>query len=163
VREKSVVKRTKVPRALKIHTPSDSDETPKSKETPVPEKEVLVEKDQDTNANDDVSGPKESPLPQPEPLVEDQNATNEGQQDNVQKDNTTLMQDAPNAEQKKDTHTNPEARDKEVDFTFSNFTFSSNSPLFYLNFLCVCRMDPKKKPPKYKISKSCKRLHFHLP
>jgi hypothetical protein len=64
-------------------------------------------------------------------LVEDQNATNEGKQENVQKDNTILMQDAPNSEQKDDSLTNPEVKDKEVDFIFfSNFIFSSNPPLF---------------------------------
>jgi hypothetical protein len=57
-------------------------------------------------------------LPQPEPLVEDQNATNEGNQDNVQKDNTILMQDSPNSEQKNDSLTNPEVEDKEVYFLF---------------------------------------------
>jgi hypothetical protein len=79
----------------------------------------LVEKEQNIKvAEDKVSGPKEDPLPQPEPLVEDQNATNEGNQDNVQKDNTILMQDSPNSEQKNDSLTNPEVEDKEVYFLF---------------------------------------------
>jgi hypothetical protein len=92
VREKSAIKKTKVHKALKIHTSSDSGEIPKPKENPVPEKEKLVEKNQNIKvAEDKVSGPKEDPLPQPEPLVEDQNATNEGNQDNVQKDSTILM------------------------------------------------------------------------
>ena len=119
-------------KALKIHTSSDSGETPKPTETPVQENEVLVEKDQATNAKgDDNSGPKGDPLPQSEPFVEDQNATNEGKQDNVQKDGTILMQDAPNAEQRNDSLTDPEVKDKEVNFiSFSNFIFSSNSPLF---------------------------------
>jgi hypothetical protein len=132
MREKSAIKKTKVHRALKIHTSSDSGEIPKPKENPAPEKETLVEKDQNIKvAEDKVSGPKEDPLPQSEPLVEDQNATNEGKQENVQKDNTILMQDAPNSEQKDDSLTNPEVKDKEVDFIFfSNFIFSSNPPLF---------------------------------
>ncbi|KAK2410412.1 hypothetical protein QL285_045776 [Trifolium repens] len=100
--------------ALKIHTFSDNDEIPKPKENPASEKETLVEKGQNINvAEDKVSGPKEGPLPQSKPLVEDQNATNEGNQDNVQKDSTILMQDAPNSEQKNDSLTNPEVEDKE--------------------------------------------------
>jgi hypothetical protein len=67
VREKSAIKKTKVHKALKIHTSSDSGEIPKPKETPAQEKEILVEKDQDTNAKgDDVSRPKGDPLPQSE-------------------------------------------------------------------------------------------------
>jgi hypothetical protein len=132
VREKSAIKKTKVHKALKIHTSNDSGETLKPTETPAQEKEVLVEKDQTTDAKGDGnSGPKGDPLPQPEPLVDDQNAANEGKQDNVQKDGTILMQDAPNAEQKNDSLTDPEVKDKEVNFIFfSNFIFSSNSPLF---------------------------------
>jgi hypothetical protein len=63
-REKSTIKKTKVHKALKIHTPSDSGEIPKPKEDPVPAKEKLVEKDQNIKiAEDKVSGPKEDPLP----------------------------------------------------------------------------------------------------
>jgi hypothetical protein len=126
-----MIKRTKVPRVLKIHTSSDSDETPKPKEVPVQEKEILVEKDQDTNVEEDnVPGPKENPLPQPEPLVEDQNATNEGKQDNVQDDGTTLMHDAPNAEQGNDSLTNHEAKDKEVNFALFSQLYIFNLQLF---------------------------------
>jgi hypothetical protein len=35
VREKTVIKRAKVPRALKIHTPSDSEGSPKPQEIPL--------------------------------------------------------------------------------------------------------------------------------
>jgi hypothetical protein len=57
-------------------------------------------------------------MPQPEPLVEDQDTTKEGKQDNVQQDDTLLMPDAPNSEQQKDSHTNPEVEDKEVHLLF---------------------------------------------
>jgi hypothetical protein len=132
VREKSAIKKTKVHKALKIHTSSDSGEIPKPKENPAPEKETLVEKDQNINvAEDKVPGPKENPSPQPEPLVEDPHATNEGKQGDIQKDGAILMQDAPNFEQKNDPLTNPEVENKEVYFIlFSNFTFSSDHPLF---------------------------------
>jgi hypothetical protein len=132
VREKSAIKKTKVHKALKIHTSSDSGEIPKPKENPAPEKETLVEKDQNINVVEDkVPWPKENPSPQPEPLVEDSHATNEGKQDDIQKDGAILMQDAPNFEQKNDPLTNPEVENKEVYFIlFSNFTFSSDHPLF---------------------------------
>jgi hypothetical protein len=132
VREKSAIKKTKVHKALKIHTSSDSGETLKPTETPAQEKEVLVEKDQTTNAKGDGnSGPKGDPLPQPEPLVEDQNAANEGKQDNVQKDGTILMQDAPNSEQKKDSSPILRSKTKRyISFLFSNSIFSSNLLLF---------------------------------
>jgi hypothetical protein len=141
VREKSTIKKTKVHKALKIHTSSDSGEIPKPKENPAPEKKTLVEKDQHINvAEDSVSGPKDDPKPQPEPLVEDQNASNEEQQENVQNDGTILKQDAPNSEQKNDSLTNPEVEDKEVYFIlFSNFIFFFlNRLLFLLTFpLCL--------------------------
>jgi hypothetical protein len=132
VREKSAIKKTKVHKALKIHTSSDSGEIPKPKENPAPEKETLVEKDQPIKvAEDKVSGPKDDPKPQPEPLVEDQDATNEEQQENVQKDGIILKQNAPNSEHKSDSLTNPEVEDKEVYFNlFSNYIFSSNHLLF---------------------------------
>jgi hypothetical protein len=70
VREKSAIKKTKVHKALKIRTSSDSGENPKPKETLVPEKEVLVEKDQSTSTQKDgAPGPKEDPLLENEPLV----------------------------------------------------------------------------------------------
>jgi hypothetical protein len=76
LREKSVIKRTKVPRVLKIHSSSDSDQAPNPKD--ILEKEILVEKDQSTKIDNDIPGPKEDPLPQPTSLVEDQNATSGG-------------------------------------------------------------------------------------
>jgi hypothetical protein len=123
VRENSAIKKTKVHKALKIHTSSDSGEITKPKENPAPEKETLVEKDQNNNVVEDkVPGLKENPLPQPEPLVQDPNATNEGKQDN--------LQDAPNSEQKNDPLTNPEVENKVVYFIlFSNFISSSTHPL----------------------------------
>jgi hypothetical protein len=99
-----------------FHTPSGSGEISKPKKTPAPEREILVEKDQSTNAKgDDISGAKASPLPQPEPLVEDQNVIDEGRQDD-----TIPKPDAPNAEMGDVFH-------KEVNFfPFHFFTFSSN-------------------------------------
>jgi hypothetical protein len=125
VREKKTIKKTKVHKALKVHTSNDSGEISKPKENPAPEKKTLVEKDQHINvAEDRVSGPKDDPKPQPEPLVEDQNASNEEQQENVQNDGTILKQDAPNSERKNDSLTNPEVEDREVYLVlFSNFIF----------------------------------------
>jgi hypothetical protein len=117
VGEKLVIKKTKVHKALRIHDPSDSGEIPKPQEKPAPEKEIVVEQDQNTNvAGNKVSGPKNDPKPQPEPLVEDQDASNEEQQEHVQKDDTNLMQNAPNSEEKNDVLTNPEVEEKEVYF-----------------------------------------------
>jgi hypothetical protein len=118
IREKSVLKKTKVHKALKIHTSGDSNEVPLSKENPAPEKEILVEKDQLTSAGwNEVSRPKENPLLEKEPAVEeDQNADAGGKQDDVQKDSTTLMANAPNAEKKNDSLTNSDDKDKEVNF-----------------------------------------------
>jgi hypothetical protein len=166
MREKSAVKKTKVYRALKIHTSSDSGETPMPKETLAPEKEALVEKDQNTSAEGDgASGPKEDPLPGQEPLVEDQNADAEGKQDDVQKDNTTLMEDAPNADKKKnDSLTNSDAKDKEVSFILFPQLYFFLEPLTVLIDLsfCICRMSRKKRLPKSKTSIFHKRYHSHL-
>jgi hypothetical protein len=109
-----VIKKTKVLRALKIHTPSDSEESPKPKETPAPDKENVVEKGQNTNINKDAPGPKETLSPQPEPMVEDPMATNQGKQDNVQDDGTILMHDAPNAEARDDALNDPGVEGKKV-------------------------------------------------
>jgi hypothetical protein len=71
MREESAVKKTKVHKAFKIHSSGDSDIASGLKENPTPEKEILVEKDQITNAErNDNSGPKGNPLPDKEPLVE---------------------------------------------------------------------------------------------
>jgi hypothetical protein len=115
VREKSSVKKTKVHKELKLHTSSDSGEILKPKEKPVPEKEIVVEKDQHIKAAEEkISGPKDTPKPQPEPMVEGQDASTEEQQEHVQKDGTNLMPNAPNSEEKNDTLPNPEVEDKEV-------------------------------------------------
>jgi hypothetical protein len=70
-----VIKKTKVPKALKIHTPDDSEE---------------------------VSGPKENPMPEKEEMVEkDQIRSDEGENDGVPQDNTTPAEDdAPTSEKK---------------------------------------------------------------
>jgi hypothetical protein len=149
VREKSAIKKTKVHRALKIHTSSDSGEALKPTETPAQEKEILVETDQTTNAEGDSnSGPKENPLPQTKPLVEDQDVANQGTQDNVQKDGTTLMQNAPNVG-RNDSLTDPEVENKEVNFIFffsflnsifSSHSFSSHSFFVNLPFMAFSNM-----------------------
>jgi hypothetical protein len=113
MREKSAIKKTKVPKALKIHTPNDSDEVPSPKEKPTPSRETLVEKDQVTSAvSNGASGPKESPLPEKEPVVkEDQNDKGGDQQD---------------------------GKDKEVNFTFSfklYFFFESLTVLLNISFV----------------------------
>jgi hypothetical protein len=80
--------------------------------------EILVEKDQLTSAGgNEVSEPKEDPFPEKEPVVEeDQNADVGGKQNDVHKDSTTLMADSPNAEKKNDSLTNSDDKDKEVNF-----------------------------------------------
>jgi hypothetical protein len=126
MREKSAIKKSKVPKAIRIHTPSDSSEIPKSQDKPATTKEIVVEKDPHIKvAEDKVPGPKDDPKPQPEPLIKDQNITDEIKRDSMQKGG-----DVPNAEQQGDSLTNPEVETKEVYFTlFSNFSFSSNHPL----------------------------------
>jgi hypothetical protein len=78
----------------------------------------VVEKDQHIKvAEDKIPGPKDDPKPQPEVLIKDQNVTDEIKQDSAQKGG-----DAPNAEKKGDSLTNPEVENKEVYFIlFSNF------------------------------------------
>jgi hypothetical protein len=123
VGERSATKKTKVHKALKIHTPSDSGEIPKPKENPASEKEIVVEKDHNIKVAEKVSGPKDTPKPQPEPMVEGQDALNE----HVQKDDTNLMPNAPNSEEKNDALPNPEVKDKEVYFNYiSSSIFLSN-------------------------------------
>jgi hypothetical protein len=166
VREKSAIKKTKVHKALKIRTSSDSGENPKPKETLVPEKEVLVEKDQSTSTQKDgAPGPKEDPLLENEPLVEDQSANDEGKQDHVQKDGITLMTDDPNAEKKEDESlTNSEVKDKKVSFTLFSQLYSFFEPLTVLTnpSFCICRMNRKRRLPKQKISKVQKGYHYLL-
>jgi hypothetical protein len=102
MREKSAVKKTNVHRALKIYSSGDSDSASGLKENPAPEKEILVEKDQITNAEGkDNSGPKGNPLPDKESVVEkDMNDHAEGKYEGEQKDNTTPIGDAPSSERK---------------------------------------------------------------
>jgi uncharacterized phage infection (PIP) family protein YhgE len=126
MREKSVIKKSKVPKAIRIHTPSDSSEIPKSQDKPSTAKEIVVEKDPHIKvAEDKVPGPKDDPKPQPEPSIKDQNVTDGTKQDSVQKGG-----DAPNVEQQGGSLTNPEVEIKEVCFALiSNFNFCSNHPL----------------------------------
>jgi hypothetical protein len=111
VREKSAAKRTKVHKALKIS--SDSGEIPKSQDDTA--KEMVVEKDQAVKvAVDKIPGPEDDPKSQSEALIKDQNVTDEMKQDGMQKGG-----DAPNAEKKGDSLTNPEVEAKEVYFNFT--------------------------------------------
>jgi hypothetical protein len=128
------IKKAKVPKAIRIHTPSDSGEIPKSQDKPTTEKEIVVEKDQHLNvAEDKVPGPKDDPKPQPEPLIKDQKVTDEIKRDSMQKGG-----DAPNAEQQGDSLTNPEVETKEVYFTlFSNFNFFFKSPIGLIDLFFV--------------------------
>jgi hypothetical protein len=130
MREKSAIKKTKVPKALKIHTPNDSDEAPSPKEKPTPSRETLVEKDHVTSAaSNGASGPKESPLPEKEPVVEeDQNGKAGDQQDGWKKGSLTFAANAPNAKGIDDSLTNPDGKDKEVNFTFSFQLYFSSNP-----------------------------------
>jgi hypothetical protein len=104
------VKKAKVPKAIRIHTPSGSGEIPQSQDKPITEKKIVVEKDQHLNvAEDKVLGPKDDPKPQPEPSIKDQKVTDETKRDSLQKGG-----DAPNAEQQGDSLTNSEVETKEV-------------------------------------------------
>jgi hypothetical protein len=132
MREKSAVKKTKVHKALKIRTSSESGEGPKPTENPAAETEIVVEQDQNINAaREKVPGPKETPKPQPEPMVKGKDASDEGQQGHVQKDNTNLEQNAPNSEEKEDTLNHSEVEGKKVYFNlFLNFIFFKTSYCF---------------------------------
>jgi hypothetical protein len=166
IREKFVVKKTKVHRALKIHTSGDSNEVPVSKENPAPEMEILVEKDQLTSAGgNEVSEPKEDPFPEKEPVVEeDQNADVGGKQNDVHKDNTTLMADSPNAEKKNVSLTNSDDKDKEVNFIFFPQLYLFFEPLIVLTdfSFCICKMIRKKRLPKHRKNQVQRRYHSHL-
>jgi hypothetical protein len=97
LRGKTVIKKAKVPRVLKIHTPSDSEESPKPKDTP-----------------------------QPEPVVEDPTAINQREQDGAQDDGAILTSDAPNAEERDDALNDPGVEGKKVQLhLFSYLHFSS--------------------------------------
>jgi hypothetical protein len=97
--------------------------------------EILVEKDQLTSAGgNEVSGPKGNPLPEKEPVVEeDQNADAGGKQDYVQKDSKTLMANAPNAEKANDSLTNSDNKGKEVNFIFFPQFYFFFEPLTVFN------------------------------
>jgi hypothetical protein len=78
-----------VPKALKIHTPDDSGEISGPKENPIPEKEVLVERDQGNSA--------------------------EGGNEGMPQDNTTpVVDDAPSLEKKDGPQANPDNQDDKV-------------------------------------------------
>jgi hypothetical protein len=110
VREKSATTRTKVHNALKIS--SNSGENPNSQDDTA--KKNVVEKDQAVKAAEDkIAGPEGDPAPQSETLIKDQNVTDEKKQDGMQRDG-----DAPNAEKKEDSLTDPEVEAKEVHFAF---------------------------------------------
>jgi hypothetical protein len=106
VKVKSIAKRPKVHRVLKIHTSSESDGNP-TPQKDASEKDV-VEQDHTTKT-----------APQPGTLVNDQPINDEGQQDDMQPN-----KDALNAEEHGNPTTDPEVEAKEVDSTLlSNFKF----------------------------------------
>jgi hypothetical protein len=121
MREKSAVKKTNVHRALKIYSSGDSDSASGLKENPAPEKEILVEKDQITNAEGkDNSGPKGNPLPDKESVVEkDMNDHAEGKYEGEQKDNTTPIGDAPSSGKKTNSPTTSTKNGNEVNLIFN--------------------------------------------
>jgi hypothetical protein len=118
VKVKSAIKKSKVHRALKIHTSSETDGNPNPQSDTA--KNIVVEKDQAVKvAQDKTAEPKGDPAPQSETLIKDQQVTDEGKQDDTQQG-----EDAPNAENG-DPITGPEVEAKEVYFTiFFNFKFS---------------------------------------
>jgi hypothetical protein len=82
VRGKSVIKKSKVHKALKTHTSSDSGVGPKPTEKLAADKDIMIEQDHNISiARDKVPGPKDTDKPQPEPMVEGQDILAEGQQD----------------------------------------------------------------------------------
>jgi hypothetical protein len=120
MREKSAIKKVKVPKAIRIHTPSDSGEIPPSQGQTAADKEIEVETDQNLKvAEDTIPGSKGDPQSQPEALINNQNVSDEIKQDSTQKGD-----DAPKAEKKGDSLNGPEVEAKEVYFVlFSNFNF----------------------------------------
>jgi hypothetical protein len=111
VKAKSAIKKSKVHKALKIHTCSESGGNPNSQNDTA--KNNVVEKDQAVKvAEDKTVGPEGDPAPQSETLIKDQKVTNEEKQDDMQRD-----EDDPNAEKKGDPLTGPEVEAKEVYFT----------------------------------------------
>jgi hypothetical protein len=119
VKAKPTIKKSKVPRALKIHTSSESggNLTPRSDTA----KNDVVELDQTVKpVGEETAGPKGDPASQLETLVKDRKLDDEGKQNDQQGN-----EDAPNTEKEKDNLTVPEVEAKEVYFTlFFNFKFS---------------------------------------
>jgi hypothetical protein len=111
VKIKSAIKKSKVHRAIKIHTPSESGGSPTPKNDTA--KNDVVEPDQTVNtAGEETAGPKGDSASQSGTLVKDQKVDDEGKQ-NDQHGN----EDAPNTEKEQDNPTVPEVETKEVCFT----------------------------------------------
>jgi hypothetical protein len=127
LREKTVVKKSRVPRVLKIHSSNDEDEDKNlgPKDTPQPEEaEKLVEEDQNKAVEEGGTSIPQGTLPQQVPLVEDQVGIDEGQKDNVQSDSPNAEPNVPVAEGGEYAPKHPEVEGKEVNtvyFPYLNF------------------------------------------
>jgi hypothetical protein len=111
VKVKSTIKKSKVHRALKIHTSSESGGNPTPQSDTA--KNDVVEQDQTVKtAGEEIAGPKGDPASQSETLVKDQKINDEGKQNDQQGN-----EDAPNTEKKKENLTVPEVEATEVYFT----------------------------------------------
>jgi hypothetical protein len=118
VKVKSIAKRPKVHRVLKIHTSSESDGNP-TPQKDASEKDVVEQDHTTKTAEEGVDEPKGDPAPQPGTLVNDQPINDEGQQDDMQPNKNAL-----NAEEHGNPTTDPEVEAKEVNSTLlSNFKF----------------------------------------
>jgi hypothetical protein len=131
VKVKSAIKKSKVHRALKIHTSSESGDNPTLQSDTA--KKDVVEQDQTVEtAEEETVGPKGDPAPQSETLIKDQKISDEGKQNDQQGN-----EDAPNTEKENNNLTGPEVEAKEVYFAlFSNFNFLSY-PLNLIDFFFV--------------------------
>jgi hypothetical protein len=111
VKVKSAIKKSKVHRALKIHTPSESSDSPTPQNNTA--KNDVVEPDQTVKtAGEATAGPKGDPASQSGTLVKDHKIDDEGKQSDKQGN-----EDAPNTEKEQDNPTVPEVETKEVYFT----------------------------------------------
>jgi hypothetical protein len=118
LREKKVIKKSKVPRALRIHTSTDSEESPKPKEVPAQEEEAVVEKDQHMNV-----------------------------EDNLQSGDPTFTPNAPSAQAKDFPLIDPEVEGKKVyPIRFSSFISLLTFYCFKLTYLYAYRMNQKMTP-----------------
>jgi hypothetical protein len=115
----TTIKKSKVPRALKIRTSSESGGNPTPRNDTA--KNDVVEQDQTVKlAGEEIAGPKGDPASQLETLVKDRKIDNEGKHNDQQGN-----EDAPNTDKEKGNFTVPEVEAKEVYSTlFFKFKFS---------------------------------------